>query len=242
MATAAFKTLFGHHAMASYAKQLALADAIENAGAWDLDLQAGTLSFAKGPKLQIGLLGSYGEGAGSWLWAWANKNMGPLPDGNAATKLREIGRTKDIPELHEPETHDAESFCHELAMIAVGETQAAAYYRAPYEGGAAYLTIHTAIPPTPDKHRLGRVQRVIAESTSTFEMNHRTALDAYFKSEGLPVKKTGENEIIASAEDGDIRIRFDADGRITEMKSLLRASTKPTGGFFNRLFRKDKNS
>ncbi len=241
MATAAFKTLFAHHAMASFAKQLTLSDAVQDAGAWDLDLQAGTLGFANAPTLQIGLLGSYGEAAGTWLWAWANKNMAPSSATNVATNMRDIGRTKSIPELHEPETHDRETFCHQLAMIAVGETQATAYYRAPYEGGAAYLTIQTPIPPTPDKHRLGRVQRVIAESTSTFEMNHRTALDAYFKSEGLPVEQTGENEILASAEDGDIRIRFDADGKITEMKSLLRASTKPTGGFFNRLFRKDKN-
>jgi len=240
MSTKVFDTLFNQHAMASYAKQLSLADAIEDAGAWDLDLQAGTLTFAKGPTLRIGLLGSYGEAAGSWLWAWANRNMQLSPEtAESAAQMREVGRAQNIPELHEPETHEPELFAHRLSMIAVGETKTNAYYRAPYEGGAAYLVIHDPIPPSPDRHRLGRVQRVIAESLSTFEMHHRQALTAYFETEELALTETNENEVTASAEDGDLRVRFDDDGRITEMKSLLRASTKPTGGFFNRLFRKD---
>lgn len=236
----AFDHLFAQHAMASYAKQLALADHIEGAGAWDLDLKAGTLAFADGPTFQIGLLGSYGEGAGTWLWLWANSNMQVADDvAEAAARMKELGRSKDIPELHEAQTHGDENLCHRLSMIAVGETGASAYYRAPYEGGATYLVIRDPIPAIPERHRLGRVQRVIAESISTFEMPHRTALDAYFKTENLPVKQTEAHEIHASAEDGDLRVRFDDEGRITEMKSLLRASTKPSGGFFNRLFRRD---
>ena len=241
MASPAFNTLFTQHAMASYAKQLTLADAIEGAGAWDLDMQAGTLSFAEGRVLKISLLGSYGEAAESWLWAYANRNMNLPPEGiEAATSLRERGRSKNIPELAEAETQDKETFCHRLAMVSVGELGASAYYRAPYEGGAAYLVVHEALPASADRHRLGRVQRVIAECISTFDIaDQRAAINAYFDSESLPVEATEANEITASVEDGDLRIRFDAEGRITEMKSLLRAATKPTGGFFNRLFRKE---
>ena len=96
MASPAFNTLFTQHAMASYAKQLTLADAIEGAGAWDLDVQAGTLSFAEGRVLKISLLGSYGAAAESWLWAWANRNMSLPPEGiEAATTLRERGRGRN---------------------------------------------------------------------------------------------------------------------------------------------------
>lgn len=240
MASAGFNRLFVQHAMASYAKQLSLADAIEDAGAWDLDLQAGTLTFEKGETYRISLLGSYGEAAGSWLWVWANRNMDlPAEVTQVAATLRETGRQKSIPELHESESHDGETFCHRVAMIAVGESDSSAYYRAPYEGGAAYLLIRDPIPPAEDRHNLARTQRVIAESISTFEMPHRQAIDAYFASEGLRVEQTEPLEILATASDGDLRIRFDEEGRLTEMKSLLRASTKPSGGFFNRLFRKD---
>ena len=241
MSSKHFDQLFTQHAMASYAKQLALADAIEGAGAWDLDLQAGTLSFTDGPTVKVGLLGSYGEAAGSWLWVWGNRNMDlPAEVTEAALQLRETGRGKNIPELSESETHDKEVFCHRLSLVAVGEAAAGAYYRAPYDGGAAYLLLRDALPVSPDRHRLGRVQRVIAESISTFEIpEQRKAVEAYFKAEGLPAEENETDEIIASVEDGDLRIRFDAEGRITEMKSLLRAATKPSGGFFNRLFRKD---
>lgn len=240
MSTAGFNALFLQHAMSAYAKQLALADATEGAGAWDLDLQAGSLKFANGPSYQIGLLGSYGEAAGTWLWVWANRNMDlPAEVSKVAQSLRELGSKKSIPEFHENETHDQETFCHQLAMIAVGESGAGAYYRAPYEGGAAYLLIREAIPASPERHHLGRIQRVIAESISTFQMPHRPAIEAFFAAENLSVAQPEPHEILATAEDGDLRIRFDDEGRLTEMKGLLRASSKPSSGFFTRLFRKD---
>lgn len=240
MSTASFNALFAHHAMPSYAKQLTLADAIESAGAWDLDLKAATLSFETGPSYRIELLGSYGEGAESWLWVWANRNMDlPTEVTKAAQSLRDMGRQKSIPEFHENETHEGETFCHRLAMIAVGETNAGAYYRAPYDGGAAYLLIQDDIPVPPNRHHLNRIQRVIAESISTFQMPHREAIEAYFTSEKLAFEQTDNHELVATAADGDLRIRFDEEGRLTEMKSLLKASTKPSGGFFNRLFRRN---
>ncbi len=240
MTTAGFNTLFTQHVMPAYAKQLALADAMDGVGSWELDLPSGSLFFENGPSYRVGLLGSYGEGAGTWLWAWANRNT-QLPEEvtKAANALKEFGRQKAIPELHESETHDGEAFCHRLSMIAVGESKASAYYRAPYEGGAAYLLISDDIPVQPEHHKLARIQRVIAESISEFQIPHRQAIEAYFAAEGLVVQQTDPYEILATADDGDLRIRFDEKGRLTEMKSLLRASTKPSGGFFNRLFRKD---
>ena len=70
-------------------------------------------------------------------------------------------------------------------------------------------------------------------------MPHRSAIEAFFAAENLSVGQTEPLEILATADDGDLRIRFDEEGRLTEMKSLLRASTKLSGGFFNRLFRRD---
>ncbi len=240
MSTAGFNALFVQHGMSAYAKQLALADATEGAGAWDLDLQLGSLKFANGPSYEIDLLGSYGEAAGTWLWVWANRNMElPAAVTETAKSLRDLGRQKSVPEFHESETHDQETFCHQLAMVAVGESGAGAYYRAPYEGGAAYLLIRETLPAIPERHHLGRIQRVIAECISTYQMPHRPAIEAFFTAENLPVAQPEPHEILATAEDGDLRIRFDEEGRLTEMKSLLRASTKPSGGFFNRLFRKD---
>jgi len=240
MATANFEALFAQHAMAAYAKQLMLADAIEEAGSWDLDLQAGALKFENGPTYRISLLGSYGEGAGTWLWVWANRNMNlPAEVTAAAEALRELGQQKAVPEFQESETHDDETFCHRLAMIAVGHSGAGAYYRAPYQGGAAYLLVRDALPLTPDHHHLARIQRVIAESISTFQLPHRQAIEAYFDSENLSVSQTEPHEIVATATDGNLRVRFDAEGRVAEMKGFLKAPTKPSGGFFKRLFRKD---
>ncbi len=234
-----FDQLFTRHAMASYAKQLRLAD-ITGEAAWDVDLDQGTLGFGD-MTFQAGLLGSYGKGAGTWLWSWANKSMSNLPERVTAVagRMKETGIARDIPELREAEIAATEDFCHRLAMVAVGEAGAGAYYRGPYESGAAYLVIHDPLPPAQDGHRLARIQRVIAESISTFTLNHRRAVESYFETESLPVQHTDASEILVSAEDGELRIRFDGEGTITEMKGLLHP-TKPKGGFLRRLFGKDK--
>ena len=240
MASANFDSLFVQHAMASYAKQLSFADAIEGSGSWSLDLQAGQLAFENGPSFQIGVLGSYAEAAGTWLWVWANKNMDlPSEVTKAAIAMGELGAQKAIPEFQESQIHDGETFCDRLAMIAVGESNSSAYYRAPYEGGAAYLVIRDNLPDDPERHQLARIQRVIAESISTFEMPHRPAIEAFFKAENLSVTETEPLEIMATADGGNLRIRFDEKDRLTEMKGLLTAPAKPGRSFFSRLFRKD---
>lgn len=239
MSSDAFDATFTRHALASYGKQLRLADLLEEAGPWDLDLNAGTLTFENGPTFPIGLLGSWGEGAGSWLWVWGNDGMSGLPGEVTATAeaMRTFGEAQRIDEFSRAETEAAdETFCHRLAMIAVGESGAGAYYRAPYQGGAAYLTIREALPPDEERHRLARVQRVIAEAISTFEMPHRAAIEAYAGTEGLTLRETEESEVMLSAAGGEMRIRFDGEGRIAEMKALLEGKREKKGGWFSRLF------
>lgn len=239
MASTAFDHLFVRHALASYSKQIALGDLVGD-DRFDVDLQEGRLSFGDAGGFACGLLGSYGEGAGTWLWAWANKSMDGLAERVTAVsrRMKDIGEARDLPELSAAETEADEPFCHRLAMVTVGESGASAYYRAPYEGGAAYLVLQEPLPSPVDMHRMNRIQRVIAEAISTFDLPHREALDAYFATEGLNVEETGPSEIHVEAEDGELRIRFDGKGRITEMKGLLRAA-KPRQGFFKRLFGKD---
>ena len=238
----AFDALFAKHALSAYARQLILADALDGQGGWDADLAAGTLSFEGGDSYACGLLGSFGEAAGTWRWAWANDAMQGLPDEvlAAARTMQEIGNRQDVPELREPEFPADEDLCHRLAMVTVGETGAGAYYRGPYGGGAAYLVLREPLPRT-EPHTTARIIRVIGEGTSTFELPHREAVTAYLAAEGLSVEDgEQEGEIIATAEDGTVRLRFDGLGRIAEMKGMMAAQRKKGGGWLGKLFGKDE--
>jgi hypothetical protein len=216
---AAFESLFAQHAMLSHAKQLALMD-IYKESAWNTNLAQGTLTLGD-KSFAAGLLGSFSAIEESWLWSWANENMGNLPVSVTAVakQMKELGETNDIPELRNAGTEISEFECHRLAMVAVGVSGAGAYYRGPYNGGAAFLVIQEPLPPRSERHNMLRITRVITDCITNFEMPHHEAVTAYFKSEGLSIEMPQPDEMIAAGADGQIHLRFNERGSITKIST-----------------------
>src|SRR5258707_74309 len=136
-----FKDLFDQHGALAYEKQRHLADVVGDRS-WRFDLSTGLLTFDD-LRLPIQMLGTVSESSDTWLWAWANLASN-IPNRllEACTALQAIGRELKVLELTEPELYvERYSRGHLLAMVATGLLEGAAYYRGPYDGGAAFFLI-----------------------------------------------------------------------------------------------------
>jgi hypothetical protein len=220
---AAFESLFVQHAMSSYAKQLALLDAVGEAGSWNVHLGQGTLTLDD-TMYHAGLLGSYSSQDRSWLWSWANPSMDSLPDRvtAVANQMRALGASSAIPLLRDATTPALEEDdCHRLAMVAVGLSPGCgAYYRGPYGGGAAYILIQQ---PVPVDLSVIRLQRVVMECVTNFrfpEGAHHDAVTSFFQSVGLTIERSEPTIIVASGNDGTIQITLDEQGRVNKANSI----------------------
>jgi hypothetical protein len=136
-----FHELFSRYIAVSFGKQLHLAELVGSSN-WHFDLSSGLLSFGNEYRWQVQVLGSEAEESQTWLWAWANEASGiPTALLGSALTLRMLGESHGIAELVEPEVPFGEVNGHLLAMIGSGVCRADAYYRCPYQGGAAFVLI-----------------------------------------------------------------------------------------------------
>jgi hypothetical protein len=185
---------------------------------WNVDLTAGILSFGDRYRWSVQLLGTESEANRTWLWAWANPgDLGPDLL-RAALALQAFGQKHALPEFASPQLSLNTVDGHLLGMIATGMLNAHAYYRAPYEGGAAILLItDEAFPRCPDPP-LSRIAEVFPQAIAAFPLpDHKRALEGYLQYYGLAcadeygrivVREGGEPVLIAS---------FDAQNRLSEL-------------------------
>ena len=179
--------LFEEYGVLSFENQLHLADLVGKSK-WRFDLRSGVLVFDDF-SVPVQILGTVSEYSQTWLWAWANAESNiPPPLLAASQRMRSFGEENSVVEFSEPEI-DVAPFDkgHILAMIAAGLLGAAAYYRAPYEGGAAFLLIPElaqlrGTAKTSDLDVVSTFMRFI----STYECNHKTTLQSYLKAKGSP--------------------------------------------------------
>jgi hypothetical protein len=106
-------------------------------------------------------------------------------------------------------------------MTASGVFRANAFYRAPYEGGAAFLLIaDPTFPPPPDRPA-ARIPAVFPQAVARFgaryPINHRRALLGYLKDYGLSTQPDGDDLIVRNGTGHVLRARFDADDRLTQI-------------------------
>src|SRR4051812_4518593 len=181
----ALQALFERHVAASFDKQLFLAELVGDRD-WTLDLARGLLVFADGPTWNVQVLGLVSARDGSWVWGWA-PNTGEVPPGllKAAQGMRRLGALRDIPELITPRLPKGDSIGTRLAAVASGVFHANAFYRAPYEGGAAFLLVVDPEYPVNHTTPAVRIPTVIPQVLRRFPVDHRRVLSGYVKDYGL---------------------------------------------------------
>ncbi len=216
-----FLRLFEEHAAAVVERELALGDLLGEHNWW-LDLTAGTISFGDRLVCPVQVLGTEAESDQTWLWAWANSMSNiPAPLLRAAERLRALGEQEGIGELSDRMVSLDRANGHMLATVAAGVCGADAYYRCPYEGGAAFVLLE--VPEL--RSRLDaspqHLINVFVQVASTFPINHQRAFVLYVTHRGYDVEAQPMQVEARSPEGGLIQAQFDAAGRLTAINAQI---------------------
>jgi hypothetical protein len=136
--------LFEQHALATYDKQVPLAE-IVGEGGWHVDLKEGRLSFESGVSFAIQVLGSQSGYDNTWLWAWANDMLDVESELlQASLTLRKYGHAHNVVEFITDKFPITAYDGHYLSIVATGLCGSSCYYRTPYKGGAGFVLIPNA--------------------------------------------------------------------------------------------------
>ncbi|SDS99375.1 DUF6882 domain-containing protein [Actinoplanes derwentensis] len=215
-----FDDLFAQHVATGMARQLALADLLGDRG-WQLDLNAGLVTFGSDLRYPVQLLGTESHSDGTWLWAWANSGSNLDPNLlQLAGWLREHGRLEGVRELTEPTLRLDRADGHRLSLVASGLT-GRSYYRGTYNGGAIFFhldnlpaRVRGAVPPAKTFTVLGQVLQA-------FAVDHRTVVVAFLKQQGWRVDDTPNGVAGRHGDGSQIRVTFDHLGRVSDMTGQI---------------------
>lgn len=209
--------LFETHAALSLEKQHALSELIGD-HAWNLQLDAGTLSFGQQHTFDIQILGTESTVSQTWLWAWANRgNEIPARLLDCAQEVRELGQTQDISEFTVEQSPLEVVSGHYLALIACGLCRADCYYRAPYEGGAVFVLLRAPEVRAKLGESAERLAMVFRQLISEFDVNHRKAFASYVAQKRYAVQQTANQITATSPAREKVAATFDRIGRLTDL-------------------------
>ena len=212
-----FIDLLAEHGMVSLHRQLHVADQLGN-HSWSMDLDEGKLALGD-HSFPVQVLGTFADVDRTWLWGWANAESG-IPESTlaAARVLQRLGTQHGIAELTEPMVPLARLDPAALMLVATGVCAAAFSYRAPYDGGAAYLLIPLpGLGPPPQD--LEVAVNVITMFIAEHEVPHREALRPYLRFLGLGLEETAGRLVCRSPRGGSLVIEMDASSRFTRVSA-----------------------
>jgi hypothetical protein len=216
---------FAVSAGSAFARQLALGDLMgDGEGRWDLNVQAGTIAIANLGSFPIQLLGSHSEYDNTWLWAWANRQSN-LPEHvlTACDQLRTLGHKHDIKELTERK-FALESVTDHMLAMACGELAGGlCYYRAPYEGGAAFVLLEQAPESVGAPVSAARVTTVLMQVISNFDVDHRSMADHFLRQQGFAIRAVSDAiQAERQADGAAVEVSFSERGLISGVQGIIR--------------------
>jgi hypothetical protein len=215
-------TLFCRHAAVSFGKQLLLAELIGSFD-WHFDMPLGLLSFGDKYQWCAQILGTEADDSQTWLWAWANEASNiPIQLLGSALTLRMLGEAHGIPELAEPELPLEQIDGHILATIGSSVCRADAYYRCPYEGGAAFVLIKDENFPRCTEPPLARIASVFPQAISAIEIpDHRLAFTSYLEYYGIAFEGDGMQVVAKEGDEPVLTAAFDELNRLMKLEATI---------------------
>ena len=215
-----FQSLFHEYGAASLGKQVRLQELVGERN-WDLDLDTGILSFEGRFQFPIQLLGTESEQSGTWLWAWANRSIANPNVLAQAEQLRAYGAQYEVTEFTEAQVPLDGVNGHTLSLVAAGLCGADAYYRGPYEGGAAYMLLQgPELRPWEELSTVAFIH-LFTQFIQSFPVHHHTALTGFARQSGWQCSGTAACLDCVSPRREQIHATFDELGRLTGMQSVL---------------------
>lgn len=219
-------------AFVSVERQRRLADLLgeggEYADRWDVDLDAGTLTFTgRGGTLvtPAHLVGTAAPGPGSWMWAWNNVNgfsdavvarAGAVRDFGARFGIKELA-SAEVPLRGEPR-QDAVEYAVAAGLVNGGLP----HYTAEVGGGTVVAFVVDEPRAALGAPSVATAASVVAEALANgAALDHRRALEAYGELRGFGVPEQTDDLVVLEAADGRLTARFDAEGRITGLDGTI---------------------
>lgn len=194
---------------------------------WNVDLVAGTFTFAGEQPATFGvqLLGSAAPGPQSWLWGWANPTGFSDAVLDSANRTRALGEQYRIPELTSAELPFGDedygqgpgmALAYDLSLAArVASGRWFAYSGEVGGGTRVWMLLDGLRLPAPSALR---TVRVLSEAlTTTSIADQRRAVASYATLRGVAWDGT-----TLRMPDGDIAVTFDDSGRISGLDGGLR--------------------
>jgi hypothetical protein len=112
-------------------------------------------------------------------------------------------------------------------MVASGLFDADAFYRGPYEGGAAFMLLTLPELRGQSNQMPAHVIRVFMETISGLPVNHRPALLAYLDCKGYTVTETPEALLATGPTGIELEAHFDAQGRVVNFSTRQQPPITP---------------
>lgn len=221
-----FREHFADHAASSLARQIALGDVIGERP-WGIDVQKGLLRFGDDLEYPVQLLGTHAFEPRTWLWVWANTQSDLPPQlTEAALRIRQLGEAQTVEVFAQPALQLNDITDHMIAMTCSGLEGGRCYYRAPYDGGALFVLLDGVPAEVLAPVSLPRVNTVLMEVISQFDVDHRRMVTSFLRQQGLNAASNGAGGIRAErAGEGHIEISFDELGRISNVAATLGPAT-----------------
>jgi len=225
-----FLRLFETYGAMALEKQLALGDLLGDHNWW-LDLQAGTIRFGERLTCRVQVLGTESHSDQSWLWAWAN-TQSPIPEPllAASRSLAELGEQEEIDQLRQALLKLEGFDGHHLAMLGSGYCGADAYYRCPYEGGAAFVLLEAPELRARLDHSPERMIRAYTLLLSMLPVSHQRTLVLYCEQCGYEYAATAARIEARNAAGQQIVAEFDTAARLSQIETTLPGGAQERGG------------
>ena len=139
--------------------------------------------------------------------------------------MRFYGEHHQISEFTTPHLELGEIDGQMFAIIASGICRANAYYRAPYDGGAAYLLIQDENFPVCQEPPLARLLSVFPQAISSIEIpDHRLALIGYLDYHGIGFEETVSQVVVKENGEEVLTATFDEQKRLTNLEARIDAA------------------
>ncbi|HEX8912656.1 MAG TPA: hypothetical protein VF796_09890 [Humisphaera sp.] len=220
MNSEAFQRLLCAHAVRSLEKQFHLQE-LAGEDDWSADLDAGTFSIGR-YTWRCELLGSESSISNTWQWGWANTDGYSADVLRTSLELRSLGSQTQVPELTEPQFPLDTIGAHALSLVAVGVSGADAYYRGPYDDGAAFLIIRDPAFPSLPAMTADRFSNLFTTLIRRFAVaDHRGALQAYAASGAVALRSDGASDRLEFNDGSGLTCTFDHLNRLTALEGRL---------------------
>ncbi len=201
------------------ANQLVCSELVVKDQDWQVDFDAGTISFGQ-DEYQLQFIGSESSESNTWLWGWENINGFPKEVILLAEQMKVIAEEWRLKPMQSAEFDltDGLNGYHMAIVTAALSEDSVCFYRGLHVGGAVFIAFS---PETREVFAPVDIERFVStamQCVQEFSVNHELFIQSFlFQNE---IEYEWEDQSIIAHFDQDLQIDFDQQKRIENFTVL----------------------